>query len=157
MRKTLLKNIQILTIYFCHYRLNHKHLETMSCIFLASMSRVYKRVKARDNKHLSPIKTFVQKTKSKSLKVVVKKKLKVQERFVSAKILTKFVISPLLTKNEKSCVTCERSSLGYWTNESVDIVTVSEVGIESSDLTSPTSDDDEYIFHGNKFPIANSC
>jgi len=88
---------------------------------------------------------------------VLKKYLKVQGRCVSAKTFTNIIISPLLTENEKSYVTYDRSSLGYWTKKYFDIATVSEIGIESSDSTSSTSDDDEYIFHETQFPIANSC
>jgi len=108
-------------------------------------------------KCFTPKKTLGNLSKSKALKEFVKNSSKVQESSMSGKSLTKFVISPLLTENEKKYVRYGKSSLGYSLNEPYSIETVVDDCLESSDSSSSSDDDDEYVFFENQFPIANNC
>ena len=128
----------------------------MSCIFLSSKFRESNGVDSRE-KYFTPIKKIIKKAKNKRSKELVKKKTKVQGRCISEESPQKLDLSPLLTVKEKKCVKFGKTSLGYWTNESVNIAAVSEYEIESCELTNSNSDDEEYIFHEKQFHIANRC
>ena len=86
-------------------------------------------------------------SKSKTLHTHLQSLSKLKKTSMCSKSFTKFVISPLLTEEEKECVIIGKSSLGYTCqNESTPDV-LSDCSYESSSESCTSSDDEEFIFN----------
>lgn len=85
-------------------------------------------------------------SKSNTLHIHVQSLSKSKKTSMCSKSLTQFVISPLLSDEEKKCVVVGKSSLGYTCQNEFSPELLSDCSDESSSDSCTSSDEGEFIF-----------